>query len=1708
MVTKPPNDSEPSGITVSLDRIRKKLLDLSRRNRLLNYRAGGRSLPVVDELPDEVFRMLATNEQTMYFAPLPEPDEGEEADNSPDLLTPLSDDPNSIGRNKPRIQNGVRVENELLNPHDTIEPEAKHKDQFLQTPLYARDMERRLKKISGDAQTAVEESGTNILYLSLGFLEWYEDDNSNEKNRAPLILIPITLERGKFDARAFRYRYSLSYSGEDITPNLSLAEKLKQDFGIALPDIDEDLQPERYFEQVRTAVAEKRRWRVTREMTLGMFSFGKLLMYLDLDPAKWPTTGPLAKHPIITTLLEGAREADGNPYGETYNIDADQQAAAIPLVVDADSSQHSAIIDAVSGRNLVIEGPPGTGKSQTITNLVAIALAQGKNVLFVSEKLAALEVVRRNLDKAGLGDFCLELHSHKTQKQKLLKDIEARLNKKYNKVERHAETLAELNNLKKSLQGYVDVINEKYGKTDMTVHEILWRAELARWAFSTPPRIQITSPTNVTASDIRQRLEALAEVKEHWVGLEPDTISAWRGFLLHSYYQPDASDFEEILKRLLGSCSTIAQAGSSLPPSTAGVSVLTINSATKLVSSLDTLQKVPNELDQSLVAALALPRATQLLKTIESATTVVSSAPDGRVAQPSDAEGDLRSVYQTLEELSQLASSAASAGATVDRISSLCACIARELKTLEQTCRGFADLAKISYPVSLREIREIREAARLAAEAPNELIIHVKPSMLSQDTAEIVGKAEQQASKLSIKAIELQEKFNLTLLPDRESLTGIHRTLQAHERRLLRLLSPDFRQAKAKFMGFVKDPRALARGTWSQSVSELVCYIDAKSAFARNQEYGDRFGVLFSGIDTDWTRLRRLLSWTSEVGQTVSNRDLLNGLISRDERTIFVLGNEHQHLRAAVGNFGLSVDEALRLIRQTNDWVISLKACGLPVSIEQWLLSADTLGRAKILSKVADAIQPHITSVNEDLKQLQRFGEYDESSIFNASVLDTPLQKIAERFTAWLTNLPSAGKWAEYCRAVRHARNIGLQPILELFEMGGLAADQLPKAFEFALYNSLSRTIIREHPLLRDFTRIGHERIRARFAEIDRQILRLNRELIAHQASTRKPPAGISTGPVKRYTEMGLVHHVLAHPRSRVKIRQLITRAGEALQAIKPCFMMGPLSVAQYVPPGLLEFDLIIMDEASQVKPEEALGVIARGKQIIIVGDPKQLPPTSFFDRLGEAEIDEEEELALDDSESILDICMQAYRPARRLCWHYRSEHESLINFSNHEFYDKDLILFPSPVGIGHGLGVRFHYIKGAVYDNRRNKAEAEAVARAVVAHAQHNKELSLGVGTFNIQQKELIEDYIERFRTANPTLDEFIQKHNANSSPFFVKNLENIQGDERDVIFISTTYGPDSASRRVMQRFGPINAPGGWRRLNVIVTRAKKRVEVFSSMTSSDVLVTSSSSRGVRALRGYLEYAEKGGAITAKAMPTGRDPDSPFEESVAHVLQQAGYTAVPQVGVEGYFIDIGVAHPTRSGEFMLGVECDGAMYHSAYSARDRDRLRQDVLESRGWKIHRIWSTDWFNNREAEIKRLLQKVEQCVHESGGAVQALWPTPEESAVESAVITVADSGGQSPALDSALATIQLRKSVLSSTEARQKLLELYNNKILQKFQNHERGILRKEMLEAFLRNLPTTSEEFREFIPLKFREATDPKQMQFLPEILEILKEVTD
>jgi superfamily I DNA and/or RNA helicase/very-short-patch-repair endonuclease len=422
--------------------------------------------------------------------------------------------------------------------------------------------------------------------------------------------------------------------------------------------------------------------------------------------------------------------------------------------------------------------------------------------------------------------------------------------------------------------------------------------------------------------------------------------------------------------------------------------------------------------------------------------------------------------------------------------------------------------------------------------------------------------------------------------------------------------------------------------------------------------------------------------------------------------------------------------------------------------------------------------------------------------------------------------------------------------------------------------------------------------------------------------------------------------------------------------------MMSPMSVAQYLAPGQIEFDLVVMDEASQVKPEEALGAVLRGRQLVVVGDPKQLPPTTFFDRVAEEEEAEEDKTAIEETESILEIAQRAF-PHRMLTWHYRSKHQSLIEFSNSQFYGSGLLVFPSPYDAGEDFGVRCRRLDDATYKNSRNLAEGRAVAEAVRMHLLHRSDQSLGVATMNSDQRDLILAEIERLQKADARFDAVLRAEEEREEPLFVKNLENVQGDEREVVFISTTYGRDPETGQVYQRFGPISGQAGWRRLNVLFTRARRRVEVFSSLRPTDIIVGASTPAGVVALRNYLEYAETG-RIVDLGRDSDRQPDSDFEVDVASLLVSRGFAVKAQVGVAGFFIDLGVVSPRGDGGFVLGIECDGATYHSAKSVRDRDRLRQEILERKGWTIHRIWSTDWFKNREAEVERLLSALRTAV----------------------------------------------------------------------------------------------------------------------------------
>lgn len=458
--------------------------------------------------------------------------------------------------------------------------------------------------------------------------------------------------------------------------------------------------------------------------------------------------------------------------------------------------------------------------------------------------------------------------------------------------------------------------------------------------------------------------------------------------------------------------------------------------------------------------------------------------------------------------------------------------------------------------------------------------------------------------------------------------------------------------------------------------------------------------------------------------------------------------------------------------------------------------------------------------------------------------------------------------------------------------------------------------------------------------------------------------------------EVGILLRELNKKKRHKPLRRLFREIPSLLLQLKPCLLMSPLSVSQYLDSSVIEFDTVIFDEASQIYPQDAIGAVLRGRQLVVAGDPKQLPPSNFF-RVGDLDgQDEEAEDDTADFESVLDLCLAGGLPSTLLRWHYRSRHEHLIAFSNHHFYEGRLVTFPGASNQDHD-GVRLEYVPDGDYDrsrSRTNRAEARRVVDLILEHAERTPDRSLGVVALSEAQMMAILDELERRRREQPDLAHFFDEQR--QEPFFVKNLENVQGDERDAVILSVGYGPDSTGQ-VGLNFGPLNRAGGERRLNVAITRARHCVTLVSSLRPEAIDLSRTSSVGVRLLRQYLEFAQRGPApLAAASTPTDGDYESEFEREVGEALRAIGLQIEPQVGCAGFRVDLAVKDPRLPGRYLLGIECDGATYHSSPTARDRDRLRQQVLEGLGWRIHRIWSTEWVRDREGELRRVLQAVEQ------------------------------------------------------------------------------------------------------------------------------------
>jgi len=1813
-----PQEFDQSPAHRALENLRMRLLDLTARNRLINFRHTKRgSLRIIDELPNQLAETLMADTE-MRFLAIPEPTEEEliaagylELDEESQQIVRLRKDPTADEWAK---HLGFATGYEVPEPSADDEP-GKHSDRAIQTLLYPYEMEARLKNLLQAAESAIQEMGANILYLAFGFLEWFDGNNNQSPRTAPLFLVPVRLHKGRLNNETRTYEYTLSYSGEEIIPNLSLREKLRADFAMALPDLDENTVPEDYFREVQALIQDKQpRWRVRRYISLALLNFSKLLMYLDLDPAHWPEDANIVDHPVVSRFLSGyGQETDAEDesagdlgFGEEYLIDEmDEVHANYPLIDDADSSQHSALIDAVDGKNLVIEGPPGTGKSQTITNLIAAAMAQGKKVLFVAEKLAALEVVRSRLDNAGLGEFCLELHSHKSQKRKVLDEVDERLKKngRYRKPKDIEVDIARYEELKTALKIHAEKINRPWKNTGKTLHEIFMAATRYRNAVGINPEVlhaegydgsnydsaaqrrnedQVEAYRKVYLA-VAQQLDGDAALQDHpWFGVRNGDLQIFD----LDRVKESLGAWQESLQQLHSRRGAIAH--------TLGCDELAVaETLTEAQAFLDELEGIPALKGDEILERLpvlrgdVLEKTQRYLKLFEDIQDQYASL--AKTTGPEMLQ-DLSVVDQLLsgsERLKRLVGRDVELGSLAEAINRLTA-IEDQLAQLEEPLKGV--LAALGEPAT-RHL-SVSESGLTEFKTVIELIASLNPSYWkhrdelfdNEELDELLPQLRSDHEELQELHDAVHGAFALENVPDESDIRQLAATLAVGG--MFRWFKGDWRAARKKVLSFAANTQ-VKYPSLVPLLDDLATFVGKRRKFENNARYKEAVGDHLQGLETDLTALESLRAWYKRVRQqygvgfgqkvplgdailelspsiakavrSLAERgvqtqlnDLLDDLGSLKEvfAPVAELRNEDTLL---VGEGGIiprllsTVNEAIRSCGSlTSD--SSLSMADLVDRIEQigvlkhrvdtWQKAAfdrkifqgrlglkagvgvdNTAGLSMLHNTLALAtcvdgqlinkvLVGHIyeypaestfTSLASHAEQLRATMTLQQESYdaFAAMVrLDRAgwtihsgerIDELIPRNRLALDNGETLQNWLDYVRVRDQIEALGLGRLADGVERSEFEIEQVEDAYQAGIFDVLAREILREDPELGRFSGHSQEALQEKFKEYDNRLKLLQCEQIAWKIDQTKIPAGNMAARVSERTERVLLEHECGKKTRHIPIRQLLKRASGALVALKPCFMMGPMSVAQYLAPGEIDFDLVVMDEASQIKPQDALGAVARGGQLVVVGDPKQLPPTSFFDRI--VEDDEDDPTGIEESESILDATLPMF-PARRLRWHYRSQHEDLIAFSNHSFYESDLVLFPSPHKQTNNYGIQYSRVPRGCFVNRRNMEEANIISEAVREHFRHHPDETLGVVAMSAEQRLQIERAIETLAKEDAAFQNWLDKDSTRRESLFIKNLENVQGDERDVIFISMTYGPQEPGGKVFQRFGPINSDVGWRRLNVLFTRSKKRMHIFSSMGSDDIVAGPTSKRGVQALRDFLAFCETGILHTTERY-TGRAPDSDFEIAVMNALRDEGFECIPQVGVAGFFIDVAVVDPGNPGRYLMGIECDGATYHSAKSARDRDRLRQTILERLGWNIRRIWSTDWFKNPHGELTPIIREL----HKLKSAVVAV-----EAEVESEVDEIEEIIQE---VDAEKAKVDL--FAFDETSLKDKLARFDREVIRKEFPEtpDNKRLLRPAMLEALLEYTPTSKVEFLEMIPSYIRQATEAMEGKYLDQVFDIV-----
>ena len=1639
-----------------IEALRPKLQDTSRRNPLINNVLTSKSasfLRIVDEIPQQILDIISTDKNSgMQLIPLPPTDIDPIDEDNPEFIIALRNaqstdesylneidkidfeldekaydkealierklkdkvrellemPPRPAGEQQQDLFNharsfGINPISNLPHPSEANN-DGRHDDDALQTLLLPRTFQSRMRRIFGKCKMYQDEKGLNVAFLVLGYLRWSMPHSEGDDDfKSPLILIPVEISKPKnLDGETYRIT-----KRNDIILNPTLVHKLKTDASVDLSEFNELLQSEEIivedlFSTINQIKPKNMRWDVRREASFGVYPYQGIEQYNDLDTSSID----FSEFPLLSEIMLG--KDPSSPSGETFDeadIEAPKGEKLVPhLVLDADSSQFIALMKLANEQNVALEGPPGSGKSQTIVNAIANSILNGKKVLFAAQKSTALEVVYNRLKALGLSQFVLPLMGSHGSTDRFYEAVKERieLSKKASNEDLF-NLRSQLRHQRERLERYIQILTANIEGTSLNVHQILGlkisNFEIIQGLDWTLKSLDF-NPKNFSDNFNIKSIDEIGETIVNWLkDLSENKLpsgSIWQ--------DTDAlnCDLDTISSILRKSEDLLAEYEHYLTKLSKDDLVLLDNLMNEKQKNLQwALKQCSNDDSVNLHKVYhdsgfsSFGLFYNQVINYRNCTKILDEFLE-KYKLPINQIKSLRSDLDNISIFNQLLSQTDKIGLKFVNFGSLKDELHIRYQTLTTIINATDSIKTINErfsPEHLADLVSLQNEHNLI-----DLLTKLTTRKSIENVIDEIEKARKNFKKIS-------NMSDLKALPTPQNISEVKEKIQSAG--IFSFLNSKKKNAKISASNWIR--RVSPKDSDDRIISALDILTDHILAF-KDLDIADH-------IDFEAQDAKQKITKLDELSEDLRNfsensgipvLDLLRAINDKklsDASATIIEYKQSQYFKTDLQNKLLTSSQVSNFIE--NNINVLEKA-------NQLLTQIGVIDRSRFVSEANVALkqQAEIDQLNSSFKGALPKKEYlkefilildtlfDQSSHIQSLVLDRNDNLIETTSSCLLLNvklrqyaielkaakngsgtvnisynadfaaaklikmhlIDTAGLQSVVTRrtAFSQAQNIGLGDVLTRIEKLPFDGNQRDLAIGSVVNRLMNLVADSYGSELVQFNGVTLNDARKSLKKIDKKMISLASVEVHNSAvETSNPPRGLSFGKKSEFTELSLLDHQLNLKR-RQPPRKVIPRARNALMEYFPCWMMVPSEVAQLLPRSA-DFDLVIIDEASQMTPEHSMSALMRAQTALIAGDTNQLPPTNFFKNLNISdEVDEDIDTV---EESILELANIQFHPKHRLLWHYRSKHEDLIAFSNHYVYDNELVIFPSPGSTKDEHGVSLVQVNGR-FQRGINPTEVQAMADAIETFMEETPHRSLGVAVMNQAQMEQLDAEVARRASVNKKVVDYIDRWEAKEEgidKFFVKNLESIQGDERDVIFIGTVYGRD-AEGKFYQKFGPINGSSGKRRLNVLFSRAKEQMVTFTSIPMED-FHPNPTNEGATLFKRWLEYSA---TKRLGEKPQNHDragfPDSPFEEHVIEAINSLGYEAIPQVGVSSYFIDIGVKHPTYPLGYICGVECDGATYHSSKSARDRDRLREEVLNRLGWDLYRIWSTDWFRD--------------------------------------------------------------------------------------------------------------------------------------------------